>query len=423
MGLHALDLSVKEMADAHLIQPYDMLDRPNTTMVQAGGRGIYLITDKGEKIIDGPGGMWNVNVGYGEARLAEAIGAQALKMAYNSPWHNTSGPAAQLAHKLASLAPPGLNRVFFTTGGSTAVDTALQFVAYRNNFLGRPHKKLILARENAFHGSSYLSASVSFPYAHMDQATEMVARLQCPDPNDAPEGATLQEWEDILVANLEAVIAERGAENIGAMIAEPIMGAGGVIVPPPGYLRRCQRVCTALDIVFIADEVVTAFGRLGHYFASEAVFGIEPDIICFAKGVRGIAVACANHRPTMPSVPTALQSFPSVRLVSPEVDVVGGCSCTTADDKLAVPQVTSGYIPLGGLLISDRMLATLDTDGSMFTSGFTYSGHPVACAAALANLKILEDDKLLEHVRRTGSYFQRKLREQLEPLLLVRLAS
>ena len=390
MGLHALDLSVKEMADAHLIQPYDMLDRPNTTMVQAGGRGIYLITDKGEKIIDGPGGMWNVNVGYGEARLAEAIGAQALKMAYNSPWHNTSGPAAQLAHKLASLAPPGLNRVFFTTGGSTAVDTALQFVAYRNNFLGRPHKKLILARENAFHGSSYLSASVSFPYAHMDQATEMVARLQCPDPNDAPEGATLQEWEDILVANLEAVIAERGAENIGAMIAEPIMGAGGVIVPPPGYLRRCQRVCTALDIVFIADEVVTAFGRLGHYFASEAVFGIEPDIICFAKGVRGIAVACAN---------------------------------TTADDKLAVPQVTSGYIPLGGLLISDRMLAALDTDGSMFTSGFTYSGHPVACAAALANLKILEDDKLLEHVRRTGSYFQRKLREQLEPLPLVSLAS
>lgn len=286
-------------------------------------------------------------------------------MAYNSPWHNTSGPAAQLAHKLATLAPPGLNRVFFTTGGSTAIDTALQFVAYRNNFLGRPQKKLVLARENAYHGSSYLSHSVSATYDYMDQARDMVALLLCPDPNDAPDGATLQEWEDLLVENLEAVISEKGAENIGSMIAEPIMGAGGVIVPPPGYLQRCQRVCTANDIVFIADEVVTAFGRLGHYFASEAVFGIEPDIICFAKGV------------------------------------------------------TSGYQPLGGLLISDRMLAALDTEGSKFTTGFTYSGHPVACAAALANLQIYEDDKLLEHVQRTAPYFQSKLRQELEPLPLV----
>jgi adenosylmethionine-8-amino-7-oxononanoate aminotransferase len=255
--------------------------------------------------------------------------------------------------------------VFFTTGGSTAIDTALQFVAYRNNFLGRPQKKLVLARENAYHGSSYLSHSVSATYDYMDQARDMVALLLCPDPNDAPDGATLQEWEDLLVENLEAVISEKGAENIGSMIAEPIMGAGGVIVPPPGYLQRCQRVCTANDIVFIADEVVTAFGRLGHYFASEAVFGIEPDIICFAKGV------------------------------------------------------TSGYQPLGGLLISDRMLAALDTEGSKFTTGFTYSGHPVACSAALANLQIYEDDKLLEHVQRTAPYFQSKLRQELEPLPLV----
>ena len=248
-------------------------------------------------------------------------------MAYNSPWHNTSSPAARLAQKLSELAPPGLNRVFFTTGGSTATDTALQFVAYRNNFLCKPEKKLVLARENAYHGSTYLSHGISGSYEHMDQPTDMVAHLLSPDPNDAPEGASLQEWEDILIANLEEVIATRGSENIGLMIAEPIMGAGGVIVAPPGYLRRCQQTCTANDIVFIADEVVTAFGRLGHFFASGDVFGVEPDIICFAKGV------------------------------------------------------TSGYQPLGGLMISDRLLEALDTEGAKFTTGFTYSGHPVACAA------------------------------------------
>ena len=158
----------------------DLLDRANTSMVAAGGRGIYLITDQGQEIIDGPGGMWNLQVGYGERRIAEAIGAQALTMAYNSPWHNTSGPAATLAAQIASLAPAGLNRVFFTTGGSTATDTALQFVAYRNNFLGRPKKKLILAREGAYHGSSYLTYSVSGAYEHMDQHAELVVRILSP---------------------------------------------------------------------------------------------------------------------------------------------------------------------------------------------------------------------------------------------------
>ena len=305
-------------------------------MVQTGGRGIYLITDKGEEIIDGPGGMWNVQVGYGEQRMAEAIGRQAMAMGYNSPWHGTSGPAAELAQKIANLAPAGLNRVFFTTGGSTATDSALQFVAYRNNFLGRPEKKTILARLGAYHGSTYLSHTVSGAVDKMDQDDPMVARLSNPDPLGRPAGATLQEWEDQLVVELEATIAERGAETIGAMIAEPIMGAGGVIVAPPGYLRRCQQICTANDIAFIADEVVTAFGRLGHYFASADVFGMEPDIICFAKGV------------------------------------------------------TSGYQPLGGLLISDRFLEALDAQGGMFNTGFTYSGHPVrttrprAAAAAAA---------------------------------------
>ena len=362
-----------EQADAHLIQPYDMLDNPTPTrFLQVGGEGIYLITDKGEKIIDGAGGMWNVNIGYGNKKLADAIGKQALQMAYNSPWHNTSTPAAKLSAKIASLAAdaglPDMKHVFFTTGGSTAVDSALQFVFYRSNFLGKPGKKMILCRENAYHGSTYLSHSVTFDGPNVESEKRLIKRLMDPNPlNPArAEGSTMQDWEDALVAELQSTITDLGPDNIGAMIAEPIMGAGGVIVAPPNYLRRCQQLCNANDIAYISDEVVTAFGRLGHFFASNLVFDLQPDIICFAKGV------------------------------------------------------TSGYQPLGGILISDRLLKGLiGVQGAKFMTGFTYSGHPVACAAALTNIEIMEDLNICAHVADVGPYFQERLKTELESLPLV----
>ena len=202
-------------------------------------------------------------------------------------------------------------------------------------------------------------------HLHLISLVGLQVRVSSPDPLGMPPGMSMQGWEDQLVAELESTIRSTGAETIGAMIAEPVMGAGGVIVPPPGYIKRVRDTCAAHDIIFIADEVVTAFGRLGHYFASESVFGTVPDMICFAKGV------------------------------------------------------TSGYQPLGGVLIADSLLDSMAGGDAQFLTGFTYSGHPVACAAALANIAIFEKDRLLDHVLTVGPYFQAKLRAELAPLPIV----
>lgn len=322
--------------------------------------GIYLYDAEGRRLIDGPAGMWAVQIGYGRADMAKAIADQVMELPYASPWSTTTSPAARLAEKLASLAPGALNNVMFTTGGSTAVDTALRTMQFMNNRLGRPEKKMILARQKGYHGSTYLSASVTGKERDkscFDFEDRLVHFLPDVNPYIRPKGMTVAQWCDAKVSDLENAITEIGADRIGAFIAEPILCSGGVIIPPEGYHRRTLEICRKHDILYISDEVVTGFGRLGHWFASQDVFGIEPDMITCAKGL------------------------------------------------------TSGYLPLGACIISDRVMDRMTGADHqvMFPNGYTYSAHPVACAAALKNIEIIENEGILDHVQAVSPQFQERL--------------
>ena len=354
----------------HLVQPWPMaasIGQEHRGMIESGD-GIYVRDARGCQLIDGPAGMWCVNVGHRNKRLADAMHDQAMALCYNSPWYTENNPATRFAERLSDFAPGDLRHMFFTTGGSSAVETAVRFVHFYNNVLERPAKKKIVSRGNAYHGSTFLTASLNGRpvYSDWQDTAPAILKLRNPDPFRRPFGQTLTDFTASLVAEFAALIAQEGAGTIAAFIAEPVMGSGGVIVPPDGYLPAMQAVCNAHDILFIADEVVTAFGRLGHVFASETVFAIQPDLITFAKGV------------------------------------------------------TSGYFPLGGVAMSAQLFENLRgsaNKAAMFAHGLTYSSHPIGCAVANANLDILEDG-LLEHVREIAPYFQSRLRD-LENLPLV----
>ena len=360
-----------ELAVDHLIQPWPVAGSigDETRGMVDEAEGVYVYDDKGRRLIDGPAGMWCTNAGHRNKVLADALHEQAMALSYNTPWYTSSPPAAILAERLAKHTPGDLNHFFFTTGGSTAVETALRFAWFYNTVRGRPEKCKFLCREGGYHGSTYLSASMNGnPRTRnwMASAEELVIRLSSPDPfrrlDDMPVEAFMQSLEN----ELREAIDSHGAENIAAFIGEPIMASGGVIVPPEGYYKRIRQICADSDILFIADEVVTAFGRLGHVFASEARFGVVPDIITFAKGV------------------------------------------------------TSGYFPLGGMAVSNRLLDELRASNhpeAMFGHGYTYTSHPIGCAVALRNLDLLEDS-ILEHALEIEPYFQEQLKT-LEELELV----
>ncbi|MFC7368696.1 MULTISPECIES: aminotransferase [Vreelandella] len=325
--------------------------------------GIYVEDVRGNRFIDGIAGLWCVNVGHGRAEIGQAMADQATRMAYFSTFNNLSNaPATELAAKLAELAPSHLNHVFYSCGGSTANDATIRLVHYYFNRLGKPTKKQILSRNNAYHGTTYMAASLTGIESNnweFDTLDHLVTHLSEANCYRRPEEMTEAEYCDHLVDELESAIERIGADNIAAFIAEPIMGAGGVLMAPQGYHARMQAVCRANHILYIADEVVTGFGRLGHFFASEAVFDTQPDIINVAKGL------------------------------------------------------SSGYAPLGATLISDELYAVLSTPqgpGGVLSTGFTYSGHPVSCAAALKNIEIIEREGLCEHVRDIGPYLERKLK-------------
>lgn len=259
-------------------------------LVISRGEGCYLWDAQGRRYLDAVGGLWCTNIGLGRKDMAQAIGAQVEKLAFSNTFVDvTNEPSAVLAAKLASLTPGDLNRVHFTTGGSTAVDTAARLVWYYQSCRGQPQKTDIVAREHSYHGSTYLSQSVGKrPGDRVEEfryKTDGIHHLSVPNPYRRPEGMTEAQFCDALVAEFEALILRVGADRIGGFFAEPIQASGGVIVPPQGYLRRVWEICRRHDILFIADEVVTAFGRLGHWFASEAEFGVVPDVICCAKGL------------------------------------------------------------------------------------------------------------------------------------------
>ena len=360
-----------ERAKRHLVQPWPFAGSVGTEAraLIGEGEGIYITDGDGKRLIDGPAGMWCVNVGHRRQELAKVMYDQAMALSYNTPWYTMNAPSAELAERIAAYAPGDLDHVFFTTGGSSAVETALRFMQFYNNVRGRPEKKLILSRGGAYHGSTYLSASLNGRPRDrdwMDGADELIVKLSSPNPFRRPAGMSVEAFADSLVEEFRDTIARIGADRIGAFVGEPVQASGGVIVPPDGYLKRIREICRESDILYVSDEVVTAFGRLGHVFASKEVFGIEPDMITFAKGV------------------------------------------------------TSGYFPLGGVVISARLMEELRRSNhpdAMFGHGLTYTSHPVGCAVALKNLDLLEDG-VLDHARKVAPYFQTQLKT-LEELPLV----
>ena len=356
------DSNAKRWDNDHFLHPWEGMKtfgKNNRTFVESGS-GIYVMNDKGERLIDGPGGMWCTQIGYGREEMAEAMAEQARNLAYFSPFNNTNSAAARLAREIAIRAPGDLNNVFFTTGGSTAVDTAIRFIHFRNNLLGRPEKKKIISRQKAYHGSTYLAASVSGKERDrlwLDKADDLAYFLPDVNPLYRVPGQSEDSFLKEKVSDLENAIVKLGPENVAAFIAEPVLASGGVIVPPNGYHDLCLKICKKYDVLYISDEVVTAFGRLGHWFSSEAVFGVQPDIITCAKGM------------------------------------------------------TSGYAPMGAAIISDRLIADVAGKGATFSNGYTYSGHPVSAAAGLMNIEIIEREKILEHVRRVTPIFQDQLQQ------------
>ena len=349
----------------HFIHPWTDFAtfHENGSLVVAESEGAYIFDSDGRRYLDGIGGLWCVNAGYGRAEIGRAMAEQATKMTYYSSFgHHTTIPVAELSAKLASLAPGPLNHVIYGSGGSMANDTTVRLVHFYFNQLGMPDKKMVITRENGYHGSTYLAMSMTgIDYDHIgfDVIGEpLIQRVSGPDLYRRPDGTTPEEYTGLLLDEFRTKVEALGPENVAAFFAEPIMGAGGVLLPPPGYLTGMRDLCTEYRILFVSDEVVTAFGRLGHFFASEDVFGIVPDIINSAKGL------------------------------------------------------TSAYAPLSATLISDEIYEVISVpqaEGSVFAHGFTYSGHPVCCAAALANIEIIEREDLCGHVRRVGPYFSERL--------------
>ncbi|WP_319546394.1 aminotransferase [Ruegeria conchae] len=355
--------SIRNWDNENFLHPWEgmaYLGQNERTFAESG-LGVHVVTEDGKRLIDGPAGMWCIQLGYGNTEIADAMAQQAKEMAYFSPFNNANSTPARLAHQIAKRTPGDLNHVFFTTGGSTAVDSALRFVQFRNNLLGKPEKKIVISRQKAYHGSTYLAASVSGKERDkgwLDQASHLTRFLPNVNPYKRRTDQTVDDFLDEKIADLENMILQTGADKVAAFIAEPILCSGGVIVPPLGYHQRCLEICRKYDVLYISDEVVTGFGRLGHWFASEDVFGIQPDIITCAKGM------------------------------------------------------TSGYVPMGACIISDRLIAEVSGNNgreATFSNGFTYSGHPVSAAAGLKTIEIMERDGILEHVRAITPLFEERL--------------
>lgn len=348
--------------DAHLVQSWadlDLLKQQGARTAIVAAEGAHVTDSDGNRLIDGIGGLWCVNVGHRRREIIDAITQQLETLDFYSTFYNFTHPtAAALAVKLAELAPGNLNKVHFGNSGSVANETAIRILHHYYNRLGQPQKKRILSRHGAYHGSTHLTVTMTTPgYSEgWSNAGDIVHHLH--SPHHWREGGEMTEAEfmEALEQDLKDTIHRFGAETIACMVAEPIMGAGGVIVPPEGYHQRMHAICKAHDIKYVTDEVVTAFGRLGHFFASQDVFGIEPDIINTAKGL------------------------------------------------------TSGYQPLSATIMSDEIHEVISGPGGMFFHGMTYSGHPAAAAAGLANIALMERDRIPETVRTTGKTFEGKLR-------------
>ena len=323
-------------------------------------KGVYLWDSEGHKILDGMAGLWCVAIGYGRDELADAASKQMRELPdYNLFFITAHPPVLELSKVIADIAPEGMNHVFFTGSGSEGNDTMLRMVRHYWAIKGQPNKKVIISRKNGYHGSTVAGASLGgMTYMHEQGDLPIPGITHIPQPYWFGEGGDMSPEEfGIWAANqLEEKILELGVDNVGAFIAEPIQGAGGVIVPPDTYWPRIKEILAKYDILFVADEVICGFGRTAEWFGSD-FYDLKPDMMTIAKGL------------------------------------------------------TSGYIPMGGLIVRDEVVAVLN-EGGDFNHGFTYSGHPVAAAVALENIRILRDEKIIEKANaETAPYLQKRLRE------------
>ncbi|EEX14755.1 aminotransferase class-III [Citreicella sp. SE45] len=348
--------------DVHLVQSWadlNSLKQNGATTAIVEAEGSYVTDSQGNRLIDGIGGLWCVNVGHKRAEIIDAITEQLNTLDFYSTFYSFTHPsAAALATKLAELAPGNLNKVHFGNSGSVANETAVRVLHHYYKRLGQPSKRKILSRHGAYHGSTHLAVAMTTPHYSdgWHKAEGIVHHMRKPHYWREGDGMSEAEFTDALLADMKADIESIGAENIACFIGEPIMGAGGVIVPPAGYHKRAAELCAEYEIKVVSDEVVTAFGRLGHFFASKDVFDFQPDIITTAKGL------------------------------------------------------TSGYQPLSATIMSDEIHEVISGPGGVFLHGMTYSGHPAAAAAGLANIALMEREQIPQTVRSTGKHFEATLK-------------
>jgi len=348
----------------HYIHPYTNLAThlEKGPMILSHGKGIYVYDDKGKEYIEGLSGLWCTSLGFGEEELVNAAMEQMRKLPYYHTFaHKATNPSIELAGKLKEIAPVPISKVFMANSGSEANDSLIKLVWYYNNALGRPKKKKIISRMKAYHGVTIGAASLTgLPHTHQDFDLPLPQILHTDCPHHyryAEEGETEEEFASRLAGNLEKMILDEGPETIAAFIAEPVMGAGGVLVPPKTYFEKIQEVLRRYDVLMLADEVICGFGRTGNMFGCET-FNIKPDTITVAKAL------------------------------------------------------SSAYLPISAVLLSqdifDAMIKESEKIGT-FGHGFTYSGHPVSAAVAVRTIELMAERDIIGHVRRTTPYFQKRL--------------
>jgi L-2,4-diaminobutyrate transaminase len=358
--------TVEELDRRYVFHPFTQLDQhaASGAPVIVEGSGVTLRDANGRSYLDAMAGLWCVNVGYGRTEIADALHAEASRLGY---YHAFSSMAtdlpAELAERVLGLYPTPMSKVFFGNSGSDANDTQVKLVWYYNNALGRPEKKKIIARQRGYHGVTVMTGGLTgLPGLHagFDLPLPMIRHVTAPHRlRESRPGESDDDFAARLADELERLILAEGPDTVAAFIAEPLQGAGGVIVPPRTYWDRIQPVLREYDVLLIADEVITGFGRLGRWFGVEE-FAIEPDLVTLAKGI------------------------------------------------------TSGYVPLSACLVSEKVWGVL-VEGSAalgpFGHGYTYSAHPLAAAAALANLDVFERDELVPQAAARGAYMHARLRE------------
>jgi len=358
---------------ASLVHPYTNLRQheKDGPLIIERGKGVYVYDDSGKEYIEGMAGLWSAAIGFDEPRLVAAATAAMSKLPfYHMFTHKSHLPGIELAEILLEMAPVPMSKVFFANSGSEANDTAIKLVWYYHNAIGKPAKKKIISRQKAYHGVTVASASLTgLPANHLDWDLPIARILHTDCPHHYRNGKPGESAEDFATRcadNLEAMILKEGPDTVAAMFAEPVMGAGGVIVPPPTYFEKIQKVLKKYEVLLIVDEVICGFFRTGNIWGSQT-YGIEPDMLACAKAL------------------------------------------------------SASYIPISALMINDKvwqaMLAESDKIGT-FGHGYTYSGHPVAAAVAIETQKLYKERDMLSHVRRQMGPFQKKLGALVEEELV-----